>query len=236
MQRNDALSEAAGDIRNQYTVILANPPFKGSLDYDAVESSVLDVVKSKKTELLFLGLFLRMLKTGGRCAVIVPDGVLFGSSKAHKQIREKLVSRHKLEAVVSMPSGVFKPYAGVSTAILIFTKTGTGGTENVWFYDMEADGYSLDDKRNPTEANDVPDIVNRYHNRAGELDRARTDRSFMVPAAEIEANDWDLSINRYKEVVYEEVEYAPPMEIIAEIEALDQERQQALANLKSMLG
>ena len=235
LQRNDALSEAAGDIRNQYTVILANPPFKGSLDYDAVESSVLDVVKSKKTELLFLGLFLRMLKTGGRCAVIVPDGVLFGSSKAHKQIRKELVSRHKLEAVVSMPSGVFKPYAGVSTAILIFTKTGTGGTENVWFYDMEADGYSLDDKRNPTEANDVPDIVNRYHNRADELDRARTDRSFMVPASEIESNDWDLSINRYKEVVYEEVEYAPPMEIIAEIEALDQERQQALANLKSML-
>ena len=135
-----------------------------------------------------------------------------------------------------MPSGVFKPYAGVSTAILIFTKTGTGGTENVWFYDMEADGYSLDDKRNPTEANDVPDIVNRYHNRAGELDRARTERSFMVPATEIASNDWDLSINRYKEVVYEEVQYAPPMEIIAEIEALDQERQQALANLKSMLG
>ena len=236
LQRNDALSEAAGDIRNQYTLILANPPFKGSLDYDAVESSVLDVVKSKKTELLFLGLFLRMLKTGGQCAVIVPDGVLFGSSKAHKQIRKELVSRHKLEAVVSMPSGVFKPYAGVSTAILIFTKTGTGGTENVWFYDMEADGYSLDDKRNPTEANDVPDIVNRYHNRAGEMGRARTERSFMVPATEIESKDWDLSINRYKEVVYEEVQYAPPMEIIAEIEALDKERQQALANLKSMLG
>ena len=192
-----------------------------------MESSVLDVVKSKKTELLFLGLFLRMLKTGGQCAVIVPDGVLFGSSKAHKQRKGTRVTPQAR----SMPSGVFKPYAGVSTAI--FTKTGTGGTENVWFYDMEADGYSLDDKRNPTEANDVPDIVN-YHNRAGELDRHV--RSFMVPAAEIESNDWDLSINRYKEVVYEEVEYAPPMEIIAEIEALDQERQQALANLKSMLG
>jgi len=236
LQRNDGLSESAGGIRDRYSLILANPPFKGSLDYDAVETSVLDTVKSKKTELLFLGLFIRMLKTGGRCAAIVPDGVLFGSSSGHKQIRKELVSRHKLEAVISMPSGVFKPYAGVSTAVLIFTKTGTGGTDNVWFYDMEADGYSLDDRRNQIESNDIPDIVKRYHNRADEAGRARTERSFMVPASEIESNDWDLSINRYKEVVYEEVEYAPPLEIIAEIEALDRERQQALDNLKSMLG
>ena len=236
LQRNDALSESAGGIRNRYTLILANPPFKGSLDYDAVETSVLDTVKSKKTELLFLGLFLRMLKTGGRCAAIVPDGVLFGSSGGHQQIRKELVSRHKLEAVISMPSGVFKPYAGVSTAVVVFTKTGTGGTDHVWFYDMQADGYSLDDKRNPIEANDIPDIVQRYHNRGNELNRARTERSFMVPAREIESNDWDLSINRYKQVVYDEVKYASPKEIIAEIEALDKERQQALANLKSMLG
>jgi type I restriction enzyme M protein len=225
LQRKDTLSEAAGDIRNRYTLMLANPPFKGSLDADAVEASILDIVKSKKTELLFLGAILRMMKTGGRCAVIVPDGIAFGSNKGHVQIKKELVSRHKLEAVVSMPSGIFKPYAGVSTCVFVFTKTGTGGTDNVWFYDMQADGFSLNDNRNPIEANDIPDIVNRYHNRADELNRARTERSFMVPADEIESNNWDLSINRYKEVVYEEVEYAPPMEIIAEI-----------ANLKSMLG
>ena len=206
------------------------------MDYDAVENSILKIVKSKKTELLFLGLMLRMLKTGGRCAVIVPDGVLFGSSGAHKQIRQELIEKHKLNAVISMPSGVFKPYAGVSTAALFFTKTGTGGTDTVWFYDMEADGYSLDDKRNEIKENDIPDLLNRYHNLADESNRARTEKSFLVPFDEIKDNEWDLSINRYKEIIYEEIEYAAPSEIIKDIETLDQERNQALTALKEMLG
>ena len=214
---------------------MANPPFKGSLDYDSVETSLLKVVKTKKTELLFLGLMLRMLKTGGRCAVIIPDGVLFGSSNAHKQIRQEIIENHKLDAVISMPSGVFKPYAGVSTAVLFFTKTNSGGTDNVWFYDMEADGLSLDDKRSEVKENDIPDILSRYHNLKEEVKRARTDKSFMVPFEEIKENDWDLSINRYKEIVYEEIEYAPPTEIIKEIESLDQERNDALTALKEML-
>lgn len=233
--KDDALSESAGSFRSQFSLILANPPFKGSLDYDAVEGSILKTVKSKKTELLFLGLMLRMLKTGGRCAVIVPDGVLFGSSKAHKQIRQEIIARHKLDAVISMPSGVFKPYAGVSTAVLFFTKTGTGGTDQVWFYDMKADGYSLDDKRNPIKENDIPDILARYNQLNEEAQRKRTDASFLVPFAEIEENDWDLSINRYKEIVYEEVVYAPTREIIAEIERIDGERKVALETLKGML-
>lgn len=233
--KNDALSESVGELRSQYSLILANPPFKGSLDYDAVENSILKTVKSKKTELLFLGLMLRMLKTGGRCAVIVPDGVLFGSSKAHKQIRQEIIEKHKLDAIISMPSGVFKPYAGVSTAVLFFTKTGTGGTDKVWFYDMEADGYSLDDKRNEIKDNDIPDLLARYHNLKEEAKRARTDKSFLVPFEEIKANDWDLSINRYKEIVYEEIEYAAPSEIIKEIEVLDAERNDALMALKEML-
>jgi type I restriction enzyme M protein len=233
--KNDALSESAGDLRNKYSLVLANPPFKGSLDYDAVENSILKMVKSKKTELLFLGLMLRMLKTGGRAAVIVPDGVLFGSSNAHKQIRQELIENHKLDAVISMPSGVFKPYAGVSTAVLFFTKTGTGGTDNVWFYDMTADGYSLDDKRNEIKDNDIPDLLNRYHNIKEETTRARTDKSFLVPFDEIKNNDWDLSINRYKEIVYEEITYAAPAEIIKDIENLDLERNQALTALKKML-
>jgi type I restriction enzyme M protein len=233
--KNDALSESAGYLRNKYSLVLANPPFKGSLDYDAVENSILKMVKSKKTELLFLGLMLRMLKTGGRAAVIVPDGVLFGSSNAHKQIRQELIENHKLDAVISMPSGVFKPYAGVSTAVLFFTKTGTGGTDNVWFYDMTADGYSLDDKRNEIKENDIPDLLNRYHNIKEERTRARTDKSFLVPFDEIKDNNWDLSINRYKEIVYEEIEYAAPSKIIEDIETLDLERNQALTALKKML-
>ena len=231
----DALSESSEIIRDRYSLILANPPFKGSLDYDVVETSILNTVKSKKTELLFLGLFLRMLKVGGRCAVIVPDGVLFGSSKAHKQIRQEIVANHKLEAIVSLPSGVFKPYAGVSTAVLYFTKTGTGGTDHVWFYDMKADGYSLDDKRNEIKENDIPDILERFKNLNQEKERKRTEQSFLVPLDEIKENDWDLSINRYKEIEYEAVEYAPPAEIIKEIEALDAERKQALEALKEML-
>jgi len=231
----DALSEGNGDIRDRFSLILANPPFKGSLDYDGVETSILKVVKSKKTELLFLGLMLRMLKTGGRCAVIVPDGVLFGSSNAHKQIRQEIIENHKLDAVISMPSGVFKPYAGVSTAVLFFTKTGTGGTDQVWFYDMQADGYSLDDKRAETKENDIADIVNRYHNLKGEIERKRTDKSFLVPFADIKANDWDLSINRYKEVVYDEVTYAQPSVIIQEIKNLQEENKQKLLILEELL-
>lgn len=231
----DALSESNGDIREQFSLILANPPFKGSLDYDGVETSILKVVKSKKTELLFLGLMLRMMKTGGRCAVIVPDGVLFGSSNAHKQIRQEIIENHKLDAVISMPSGVFKPYAGVSTAVLFFTKTGTGGTDNVWFYDMQADGYSLDDKRAETKDNDIQDIVSRFNNLASEADRKRTDKSFLVPFADIKANDWDLSINRYKEVVYDEVTYAQPSVIIQDIKNLQEENKQKLLILEELL-
>ena len=232
----DALSMANEDIRDAYSLILANPPFKGSLDYDAVEPSLLQTTKTKKTELLFLSLMLRMLKTGGRAAVIVPDGVLFGSSKAHKAIRKEIIESHRLEAVISMPGGVFKPYAGVSTAVLFFTKTGTGGTDDVWFYDMQADGLSLDDKRAPVEDNDIPDIIARFHDRKPEHDRKRTDRSFMVPKSEIVENDYDLSINRYKEIVYEEVVYDPPGVIIDRIRELEEERAAGLLELKEMLG
>jgi type I restriction enzyme M protein len=231
----DALSEANADSREEFSLILANPPFKGAIDYDGVESSLLTTVKTKKTELLFLGLILRMLKVGGRCAVIVPDGVLFGSSNAHVQIRKTIIAQHKLEAVISMPSGVFKPYAGVSTAVLVFTKTNHGGTDNVWFYDMQADGYSLDDQRKPTKDNDIVDIIARYQNRQNEHVRSRTEQSFLVPLAEIQQNNWDLSINRYKQVVYEQVQHDRPLEIIAEIERLDVERADALAVLKELL-
>ncbi len=230
----DSLSEANAK-RDEFSLILANPPFKGSLDYDGVESSLLKTVKTKKTELLFLALMLRMMKIGGRCAVIIPDGVLFGSSAAHKKIRRTLIEQQRLEAVISMPSGVFKPYAGVSTAVLIFTKTNNGGTDTVWFYDMQADGFSLDDKRAPIKENDIPDIVQRFKDCHLETERARTEQSFLVPFEEIRDNDWDLSINRYKEIVYEAVEYAPPAEIIAEIEALDAERGEALRVLKGLL-
>ena len=231
----DSLSEANADQKEKYSLILANPPFKGSLDSDSVETSILKTVKTKKTELLFLALILRMLKTGGRAAVIIPDGVLFGSSKAHKQIRQEIIENHKLQAVISMPGGVFKPYAGVSTAVLFFTKTGNGGTNNVWFYDMKADGYSLDDKRAEVKENDIPDIINRFDKLDDENSRKRTEQSFMVPVQEIIDNDWDLSINRYKEIVYEEVKYDAPEQIIADIEELDKERNQVLGNLKKML-
>jgi type I restriction enzyme M protein len=237
----DALSEA-NKISEKYSLVLANPPFKGSLDYDGVEPSLLSVAKTKKTELLFLSLMLRMLKTGGRTAVIVPDGVLFGSSNAHKAIRQEIIEGHKLDAVISMPSGVFKPYAGVRTAVLFFTKTNSGGTDNVWFYDMQADGYSLDDKRAEIKNNDIPDIVTRFHSLsnedagAAERSRSRTDKSFLVSFEEIKANAWDLSINRYKEIVYEEIEYAPPTELIADIKQLDKERNEALKELENLLG
>jgi type I restriction enzyme M protein len=231
----DALSEANSSFTEKATLVLANPPFKGSLDREAVDGKILAVVDSKKTELLFLALILKGLKLGGRCAVIVPDGVLFGSSNAHQQIRKELIDRQKLQAVISMPSGVFKPYAGVSTAVLVFTKTNSGGTDKVWFYDMQADGLSLDDKRQTIEANDIPDIVNRYHNLKAESQRSRTDKSFMVPVKEIQDNKYDLSINRYKEVVYEEKTYEKPLVIIGQIETLDKERADLLKQLKAML-
>ena len=223
IEYRDSLSDQNPD-RDMYSLILANPPFKGSLDYDIVSTDLLKVCKTKKTELLFLALFLRMLRVGGRCACIVPDGVLFGSSTAHRAIRRTLIEDNRLEAVVSMPSGVFKPYAGVSTAVLIFTKTGHGGTDDVWFYDMRADGFSLDDKRSPVSDNDIPDIVARFHNRAGEKDRQRTEQSFLVPKQEIVDNGYDLSINKYKQTEYVPVEYPPTSEIMAELRALEEDR------------
>ena len=234
IEYRDSLSDQNAD-HDKYSLILANPPFKGSLDADAVSGDLLKVCKTKKTELLFLALFLRMLKVGGRCACIVPDGVLFGSSKAHKDIRKQIVEENRLEAVISMPSGVFKPYAGVSTAILIFTKTGHGGTDNVWFYDMTADGYSLDDKRTPVSENDIPDIIERFKNLDKEADRKRTDKSFMVSKQEIADNDYDLSINKYKEVVYEKVEYPPTSEIMANIREIEMEIGKEMDELEKLL-
>ena len=234
IEYRDSLSDQNPD-KDKYSLILANPPFKGSLDADTVSTDILKVCKTKKTELLFLALFLRMLRVGGRCACIVPDGVLFGSSTAHKEIRKEIIEGNRLEAVISMPSGVFKPYAGVSTAILIFTKTGHGGTDNVWFYDMQADGFSLDDKRTPIAENDIPDIIARFKNLDGEKDRARTEKSFFVPKKEIVDNDYDLSINKYKKTEYKAVEYAPTSEIMADLRKLEADIQIAMDELEKLL-
>lgn len=234
IEYRDSLSDQNIDT-DKYSLILANPPFKGTLDADSVSANLLKVAKTKKTELLFLALFIRMLKIGGRCACIVPDGVLFGSSKAHKQIRKAIIEDNRLEAVISMPSGVFKPYAGVSTGILIFTKTGHGGTDKVWFYDMKADGYSLDDKRSPINENDIPDIIERFNHLDKEVERKRTEQSFLVDKKEIVDNDYDLSINKYKEIVYEKVEYPPTSEILADIEELNKEIDKNLEELKTLL-
>ena len=230
----DSLSDQNADT-GKCTKILANPPFKGSLDSDTVTTDLLKVTKTKKTELLFLALFLRMLRNGGRCASIVPDGVLFGSSTAHKSIRKEIVENHRLEAVISMPSGVFKPYAGVSTAVMVFTKTGAGGTDNVWFYDMQNDGYSLDDKRTQLDSSDIPDIVARFHALKEEEKRERTEQSFLVPKDEIVNNDYDLSINKYKKSTYVEEEYPHPREILEEINALEKEIAAELKELGAML-
>ncbi len=258
IENRDSLSEGHAAVEGQFSLILANPPFAGSLDYESCAKDLLSVVKTKKTELLFLALFLRLLKPGGRAAVIVPDGVLFGSSKAHKTLRRLLVEDHKLDGIVSMPSGVFRPYAGVSTAILLFTKTNSGGTDNVWFYDMQADGYSLDDKRNPLdpskhETNNLPDVLTKWRalvsplphageggpqgrvREGGEAARARTTQSFQVPKSEIAANDFDLSINRYKEVVHEAMHYDPPQKILAELKALEAEIMRGMEELEEML-
>lgn len=233
----DSLSEGASEDAEKYSLVLANPPFAGSLDYEATSQDLLKVAKTKKTELLFLALFLKLLRPGGRAAVIVPDGVLFGSSKAHKDVRRALVEEQKLDAVVKLPSGVFKPYAGVSTAILFFTKTNSGGTDEVWFFDVEADGFSLDDKRNPVEANDLPEVLKRWADRDGvERERARTEKSFTVPKSEIVEQGYDLSINRYKELVFEEVEYRSPEEIIAELEQTQREIGEHIEQLKKVMG
>jgi len=232
----DSLAEEHAGDDEQYTLILANPPFAGSLDYENCAKDLQKIVKTKKTELLFVALFIRLLKPGGRAAVIVPDGVLFGSSKAHKELRRILVEEQKLDAIISMPSGVFKPYAGVSTAILCFTKTNSGGTDSVWFYDMRADGFSLDDKRNEVTANDIPDILERWTNRAGETERKRTDQSFLVPKADIVAKNYELSVNRYKAIEHDLVEYDPPQKILAELAALELEIQQGIKDLQEILG
>ena len=216
IEGRDSLSDENPDVE-RYSLILANPPFTGSLDRESVSKSLRVMVNSNKTELLFLALFVRMLESGGRCASIVPDGVLFGSTNAHKAIRKELVDNQRLQAVISMPSGVFKPYAGVSTAILIFTKTGAGGTDKVWFYDMKADGFTLDDRRNPIDENDIPDIISRWQNLDAEDARTRRDQSFMVPVEEIRENDYDLTINKYKEVERVKVEYDTPEVIMQRV-------------------
>jgi type I restriction enzyme M protein len=252
----DSLAQDHADNEESYTLVLANPPFAGSLDYENTAKDLLQIVKTKKTELLFLALFLRLLKPGGRAAVIVPDGVLFGSSKAHRELRRLLVEEQKLDAVISLPGGVFKPYAGVSTAILFFTKTNSGGTDQVWFYDVDADGWSLDDKRTPllseekigtvpkeplTEAeharNNLPDVLTRWQQRdRAERERPRTAQSFCVPKADIVAQGYDLSLNRYKEVVHEEVNHRPPQEILAGLATLEAEIQEGMRELEEMLG
>lgn len=217
-----------------FDLILANPPFKGSLDYSDVHSSLTGKVKTKKTELLFIVLMLRMLKQGGRCAVVVPDGVLFGSSKAHKALREQLVEQHQLEAVVKLPAGVFKPYAGVSTAILFFTKDGR--TTDVWFYDVQADGFSLDDKRDPVDANDLPDVRKRWAKRNPKKNTDRTAKAFFVPKSDIVEAGYDLSLNRYKEIVHEEIQYDPPKKILGRLKKLEAEIATDLKELEAMLG
>jgi type I restriction enzyme M protein len=251
----DSLSQDYAIEEEKYSLILANPPFAGSINLAGTAKNLLAVVKTKKTELLFLVLFLKLLKPGGRAAVIVPDGVLFGSSKAHKELREMIVEQQKLDAVISLPSGVFKPYAGVSTAILIFTKTNSGGTDNVWFYDMKADGWSLDDKRQPLleesklgstpsqnlsvdehVKNNLPDVLARWQQRDGaERNNPKTAQSFKVVKADLIANDYDLSLNKYKEVVHEHVEHVAPLQLIEELKQLEIEIQAGLTKLEGML-
>jgi type I restriction enzyme M protein len=235
IRNKDSLSEDHAADTEMYTLILANPPFKGSLDYESTAKDLLELVKTKKTELLFIALFLRLLKIGGRAAVIVPDGVLFGSSNAHRELRKNLVEKQNLQAIISLPSGVFKPYAGVSTAIMIFTKTNSIGTDKVWFYDMHADGLSLDDKRTPVLENDIPDIIKRWHNLAHEGSRSRSEQSFFVPKADIAAQEYDLSLNRYKETLHEEVSYDPPQKILSELEGLEHDISKGLKELREML-
>lgn len=234
LQRINSLSDD-NPIKEEFSLILANPPFNGSLDYDQVSKDLLTLAKTKDTEVLFISLMLRMLKTGGRCAVVVPQGLVFKTNKAYKSMRKDLVDTHHLQAVISMPSGVFKPYAGVSTSVLVFTKTNSGGTGKVWFYNMEADGYSLDDKRGPIENNDIPDLLQRWHQSEEEIKRARTEKSFFVSVEEIRSNDYDLTINRYKEMVYDDVVYDHPLDIIKSIKELQSQNQQDLETLEGLI-
>jgi type I restriction enzyme M protein len=234
IEYRDSLSDQNQD-KDKYSLILANPPFKGSLDAETISTDLLKVCKTKKTELLFLALMIRMLKIGGRCACIVPDGVLFGSSNAHKAIRQEIIDNHRLEAIISMPSGVFKPYAGVSTGIIIFTKTNHGGTDNVWFYDMTADGLSLDDKRNLTDKNDIPDIIQKFKTRNEESGTDRKAKCFTVPKSEIVGNEYDLSINKYKKTDHISVEYPHPKELMAKIKTLEEEIMKGLEELEGMI-
>lgn len=224
-------------VSGKYDVVLANPPFTGSVDVEDIDKSLRGIVDSKQTELLFVALFLRMLKMGGRCACIVPNGVLFRSnSKAYEQLRRELVENQKLEAVIYMPSGVFKPYSGVSTAILVFTRTDAGGTDDVWLYNMEGDGYTLDDKRDPDEKHDdIPDILARWGNLDAERGRGRTEKSFLVPKSEIVENGYDFSFNKYTETVYERVEYPPTEEILSDLDDLNRQMAESLAELRRML-
>jgi len=234
IQYRDSLSKENAE-RDSYSLIMANPPFKGSVFKENISKDLTALCSTTKTELLFMALFTKMLTIGGRCASIVPDGVLFGSSKAHKALRKELVEKQQLRAVISMPSGVFKPYAGVSTAILIFTRTDAGGTDNVWFYDMKADGYSLDDKRTPIDQNDIPDIISRFENLESEANRERTEQSFFVSKQEIVDNEYDLSINKYKKTVYIPIEYPPSAEILDSIESLESQIQAEMAELRKLL-
>ena len=230
----DSLSEQ-NDDQSCYTLIMANPPFAGSLDKGNVNKKILAYANTSKTELLFLAQFVRSLEVGGRCASIVPDGVLFGTSKAHIAIRQEIVDNQQLKAVISMPSGVFKPYAGVSTAVLVFSKTNSGGTDKVWFYDMKADGFSLDDKRSPISENDIPDVVSRYNNLKAEESRSRKEQSFFVPVEEIRQNNYDLSINKYKEIEREKVEYEPVADILTRLEKTEGEYLKGYSELYKML-
>ncbi len=252
----DSLAEEHAEDTGRYSLVLANPPFAGSLDYESTAKDLLRIVKTKKTELLFLALFLRLLRTGGRAAIIVPDGVLFGSSKAHKDLRRLLVEENKLDAVIKLPSGVFRPYAGVSTAILVFTRTGVGGTDHVWFYDVRADGWSLDDKRQPllpddklgptptaalteadAEKNNLADVARRWTERDGsERERPRTAQSFCVSKADVEAAGYDLSLNHYRQIEHEEVEHVSPTEILSDLRRIEAEITESLTRLEEMLG
>lgn len=234
LNKQDSVSKDYQD-KDKYDLILANPPFKGTINKENINEDLSAITSTTKTELLFVALFVRLLRVGGRCACIVPDGVLFGSSKAHKNLRKELVENQYLEGVISMPSGVFKPYAGVSTAVLIFTKTNSGGTDKVWFYDMKTDGHTLDDKRQPIEENDIPDIIERFHNRDGEESRERIEQSFLVDKQEIVDNGYDLSINKYKKIEYVPVEYPPTEEILDEIEELNAQIVKETAELRTLL-
>lgn len=235
LNKQDSVSKDF-QIKDAYNLILANPPFKGTLNKENINETLSAITNTTKTELLFVALFIRLLRAGGRCACIVPDGVLFGSSNAHKSLRRELIENQNLEGVISMPSGVFKPYAGVSTAILIFTKTNCGGTDKVWFYDMKADGYSLDDKRQPVDANDIPDIIERFHNKDKEIGRERNEQSFMVDKEEIVNNDYDLSINKYKKIDYVAIEYPPTKQILDEIDELNAQIIEETKKLRELLG